>query len=108
MKLDDMTIGEAKQLSAMFNGVQVLPFSVGEKVFIRTVTHHLTGRVSAICGNFIVLDTAAWIADDGRFMECIEQGKINEVEPVSCPVRVNTSSIIDVYEWRHELPTKQK
>ena len=83
-------------------------FSIGENVFIRTVTHHLTGRIGAITGQFLVLEHAAWIADDGRFGQAIEDGVLNEVEPVTGRVRVNIGSIIDVYEWRHPLPREQK
>ena len=83
-------------------------FVIGEKVFIRTVTYHLTGRIVKIVGKFLTLADAAWIADDGRFMDCIQNGKLNEVEPVKCEVRVNLGSIIDVYEWAHDLPRCQK
>lgn len=84
------------------------PFKIGEKLFIRTVTHHLTGRVTAINGAFLTLSEAAWVADDGRFQEAINKGELNEVEPVDVPVRVNTESFIDVYEWIHELPRVRK
>lgn len=85
-----------------------LPFTIGESVFIRTVTHHLTGRIVSIDGAFLTLEDAAWIADDGRFMNAINDGRLNEVEPVNCKVRVNTESFIDVYEWKHPLPRVQK
>lgn len=85
-----------------------MPWGVGDKVFLRTVTHHLTGRVKKIVGKFLVLEDAAWIADNGRFMNFIQEGKANEVEPVMCDVIVNTDSLIDGYEWRHALPREQK
>lgn len=85
-----------------------MPWSVGDKVFLRTVTHHLTGRVKKIVGKFLVLEEAAWIADNGRFMQFIEDGTVSEVEPVTCEVIVNTDSLIDGYEWRHPLPRQQK
>ena len=85
-----------------------LPWKVGDKVFLRCVTHHQTGRVKRIHGKFLVLEEAAWIADDGRFMEAIETGKLSEVEPVTCEVVVNTDALIDAYEWRHPLPREQK
>lgn len=85
-----------------------IPFAVGECVFIRTVTHHLTGRITAINGAWLTLADAAWIADDGRFMAAIENGTLGEVEPVTCPVRVNMESAIDAYPWRHALPREQK
>lgn len=83
-------------------------FVVGEPVFLRTVTFHLTGRVIAIKDGFLVLDNAAWIPSDGRFMQAINDGALEEVEPVDVFVRVNISSIVDAYHWSHELPRKQK
>lgn len=99
-----------KLLKMLLNdeGQSEMPWSVGDKVFLRTVTHHLTGRVKKIIGKFLVLEDAAWIADNGRFMNFIQEGKVNEVEPVTCQVIVNTDSLIDGYEWRHDLPREQK
>lgn len=84
------------------------PFKVGDKVFIRTVTHHQTGRITAIRGAFLTLADAAWIPSDGRFTQAINDGVLDEVEPVDGPVHVNMLSIIDSFEWRHDLPRKQK
>jgi hypothetical protein len=84
-----------------------LPFEIGEKYYFRTVTHHQTGRVKAIIGKFVVLEDAAWIADSGRWKDAIESGRLSEVEPVEVEVYVNTDSLIDAYEWEHELPRKQ-
>jgi len=83
-------------------------FVVGEPIFMRTVTYHLTGRIIAIKNGFLVLDNAAWIADDGRFTQAINNGELKEVEPVNSFVRVNISSIVDAYHWSHDLPRQQK
>lgn len=83
-------------------------FTIGESVFIRTVTYHITGRIIAVKQNFLILEDAAWIADDGRFMDCINDGILQEVEPVDVLVRVNIESFIDVYEWKHPLPRSRK
>lgn len=85
-----------------------LPFEVGEKVYIRTVTHHQTGRIKEIVGPFIVLEDAAWIGDSGRWMDALKTGELNEVEPVFHPMRVNSEAIIDVCVWDHPLPREQK
>lgn len=110
MNIDNMTIKEVKEITAMLSPTKTpaLPFEVGEKYFIRTVTYHLTGQVKAIVGNFLVLTDAAWIADSGRFMAAIESGTLDEVEPVTCEVFVNTDSICDAFAWRHDLPRVQK
>jgi len=84
------------------------PFKVGDSLFIRTITHHLTGRVTAITGKFLTLEEAAWIADDGRFSDAINTGNLAEVEPVDVQVYVNTDSFLDVYPWRHALPRVRK
>ena len=44
---------------------------IGHKFFFRTVTYHLTGKVTGRMGNILKLEKAAWIADSGRFRECI-------------------------------------
>ncbi len=86
----------------------LVPFAIGAQYFIRTVTYHLTGRVVNIVGQFLVLEDAAWIADSGRFTQAINQGTLNEVEPVNGPVIVNLNSITDAFNWAHELPKAQK
>jgi hypothetical protein len=80
---------------------------IGKKFFFRTVTYHLVGEVVKKLGNFLQLEGASWIADSGRFMQCIKEGTLNEVEPVGT-VFVNLETVVDFYPWRHALPTKQK
>ena len=87
--------------------VQKTPFEIGQAYFFRTVTYHLTGRVTAIVGGFLLLDQAAWIADSGRFARAIADGELSEVEPVGKAI-VNLSAITDAFPWIHELPEKQK
>jgi len=88
------------------------PFVIGEKVFIRTVTFHCTGKITGIkkAGDcyFLVLEDAAWVASSGRFSTAIEEGTLDEVEVVSTPIRVNVSSIVDVFHWNHPLPRTTK
>ena len=89
------------------------PVQIGKQVFIRTVTMYHTGVIVAIKeGPFprIVLDQACWIADAGRFHDALSKGPdvFNEVEPFVGTVAVSTNSIVDVTEWKHPLPYKQK
>lgn len=85
-----------------------VPFQIGKKYYIRTVTYHATGKVKRIKGGFLVLTDAAWIADSGRFREAITDGVLNEVEPVDCEMYLNIASITDAFEWKHKLPRTQK
>lgn len=80
---------------------------IGKSYFFRTVTYHMTGKVKRIVGSFVVLTDAAWIADSGRFMDCIKSGKLNEVEPVG-NAYLNLSTVVDFFDWKHELPKTQK
>ena len=83
------------------------PFGVGQSYFIRTVTYHLVGRITRICGNFLQLEDASWVADSGRFTQAIREGKLEEVEPVGSAL-VNIASITDAFPWLHALPKEQK
>ena len=83
------------------------PFKVGESWFMRGVTYHLVGKVAKLEGKFLVLENASWIADSGRFMNAIKEGKLSEVEPVGDAV-INTDAIVDAFPWKHKLPDMQK
>ena len=84
------------------------PFVVGDVLFVRTLTHHFTGRVIRVHGNYLLLHEGAWIADDGRFQQAIDEGTLEEIEPVKEPFWVNMESCVDVHYWRHALPREQK
>lgn len=110
MEIDNLTLGQIKQLKNLLGGVehQPLPFQIGEKVFIRTVTHYQTGKVKEIVGKFIILDEAAWIADSGRFHDALTKGTLSEVEPIPGTIRINSDTIVDAFPWTHDLPKVQK
>lgn len=80
---------------------------VGKKLFIRTVTYHMVGEVTKLVGKFFQLKNASWVADSGRFMNAIKEGTLDEVEPVGS-AWLNTDSIVDIFLWKHKLPTSQK
>ena len=80
---------------------------IGKAFFFRTVTYHLTGKVTGIIGSTLKLKDAAWIADSGRFMQAIKDGKLNEVEPVG-EAYVNLNTVVDFFPWKHKLPMEQK
>lgn len=87
--------------------ISTLDDLVGQKLFIRTVTYHMTGKVVKRMGAFIQLEDAAWIADSGRFSDALKTGKLNEVEPVGT-MWVNLNSVVDFFPWKHKLPLEQK
>lgn len=102
MNLNDLTLGQIKELQTIFNGAtnrsteKPCPFEVGEKYLIRTVTFTLTGQVKSKVGDFLVLEHADWIADTGRFSLALEdQEKFNEVEPFKNDAIVAKNAIVD-------------
>ena len=81
---------------------------IGKCYLIRCVTHYYTGRLVAISETDFVLDDAAWIADTGRFSDCLKTGTMNEVEPFPDPVIVFRGSAVDATEWKHPLPREKR
>ncbi len=109
LEISDETYEKIKeQLSAdELIDISTLDDLVGQKLFIRTVTYHMTGEVVKRMGAFIQLKDAAWIADSGRFNEAIKNGTLNEVEPVGT-AWINLSSVVDFFPWKHKLPKEVK
>jgi hypothetical protein len=102
MNIENLTISECRQIAALvMNPIQTSnqshPFEIGANYFIRTVTHHLTGKLIEVYPTELVLIDAAWIADDGRLSEALKTETFAEVEPFADNKRVviGRQSIID-------------
>lgn len=109
MNINDLTLGQIKEIQSMgFSGDQSLPFEIGKAYLFRTVTHIEVGRVKAIKGQFVELEDASWIADTGRYHDCLSEGVFNEVEPYPLYTGINTQSLINYAPWPHDLPREQK
>ncbi len=89
---------------------ETAPWKVGSNYFIRTVTHHYTGKLVAVYDKEIVLLDAAWIADDGRFMQAVASGSFGEIEPYpdGLEVIVGRGAILDAVTIAFALPRSQK
>lgn len=103
MNIEQLTIGEALQIAALFGQQQQSaihqPFQIGKHYLIRTVTMIDTGRVVEVGPQEIVLEDAAWIADTGRFADALQKSEWGEVEPFpDGRVIVGRSAIIDAVE----------
>jgi len=113
MDIDSLTIGEARKLATMFHGQASQeprhPWQIGKAYFIRTVTHHITGRLVDVTTQELVLEDAAWIPDDGRFAQAVDTGNFKEVEPWPSGRRViiGRGSLIDAGEIE-TTPRSQK
>jgi hypothetical protein len=102
MDIDKLTIGEVKELAALFRHGQPTDNSAWElsKIYlIRTVTMIDTGRLVAVTDHELVLEDAAWIADTGRFTQAVEKAEFGEVEPFPTGrVIIGRGSIIDAVQ----------
>jgi hypothetical protein len=109
MNVNDLTLGQLRELQYSVSGPVFEPFlNVGKAYFIRSVTHHYTGKCVKCTKEWVELEDAAWIADDGRFNEFLKTGNANEVEPYVNSVRIPIGCILDATEWQHALPRSVK
>jgi hypothetical protein len=124
MNINDLTVGQAKELAAMFckqpinENVKSEPceelkqisgvWEVGKNYLIRTVTMIDTGKLLMVTNQELVLEDAAWIPDTGRYADAIKSCKFSEVEPYPAgKVIINRSAIIDAVMIEN-LPRDQK
>ena len=101
ININDITIGEAQNLCAIFNSAKTVqsdhPYKIGEIYQIRTVTMGYVGRLKSVYQQELVLEDAAWIPDFGRWTQACETGDYNEVEPFrkGQPVIIGRGTILD-------------
>lgn len=109
MNIDELTIGEAKEISRFFQSTPptLHPWKVGEAYHIRTVTHYWTGLLVHVTEQELVLCDACWIPDTGRFHNFFTEGP-HESEPVEGNVIIGRGAIVDAQEWTIQLPRLQK
>jgi hypothetical protein len=114
MNVDNMTIGELKQITQLLSSsankpaMAEHPYKIGQTYLIRTVTHYFTGKLVEIYEHEFVLENSAWIADTGRFSDALKTGVLNEIEPIPGRHIVMRGPGVDCSEWNHKLPDKQK
>lgn len=114
MNINEMTIGQAKELAALFSGTassQVQSnYPVGKNVIVRTVTMIYTGRLEQVTATDLVLVDCSWIPETERFMKFVAEGAVKECEPYpdGLPVYINRGALLDMCELRKELPRSQK
>ena len=84
------------------------PWQIGANYLIRTVTMIDTGTLVAVTEHELVLESAAWVADTGRFADAIAKAEFLEVEPFpEGQVIVGRGAIIDAVKIK-TTPRSQK
>src|SRR3990167_1733649 len=105
--LDDLTVGQVKELAKMAGGGLNTehPYQVGKNYFIRCVTHYYAGRLVRVTAQELVLEEAAWIADTGCFAQAMETGDFSEVEPYPAQeLIIGRGAVVDAIQGSWTLP----
>ena len=98
---------EKKKQNATSKPVGV--WQVGKAYVLRTVTMIDVGNLVEVTENELVLESAAWIADTGRWNEFLKNGSYSECEPFpQGKVIVGRNALIDAVLWEHDLNFKVK
>jgi hypothetical protein len=106
---EEVKASAAARIAAETPGEIVDGWQIGKNYFIRTVTHHYTGTLTAVYDKELVLMNAAWIADDGRFMQAVATGSFSDVEPYpDRPVILGRGAVLDATVITFPLPRTQK
>ena len=110
MNIDELTIGQIKEINSMIGQGQVndkSPWVIGRKYLVMTVTMYITGELIGVYEKELLLKDAAWVADTGRFSENLKSCEFEEVEPFNHDVIVGRGTIVDATEI-DILPKEQK
>ena len=112
MDINELTVGQINELKSMFGSScsppSTGPVAVGDKVFIRTVTYHLIGKVVQVRKNWVQLSLPSWVASSGRWHTALHEGVLDEVEMCMDHCWVNLDTATDIHPWVHDLPTESK
>jgi len=102
-------VEELKKVKETVGKKQEGVWIIGENYFIRTVTMALCGKLVQVTEQEFVLESAAWVADTGRFCKFLSDGTPDEVEPFpEGRVIVGRGGLIDAMIWQHDLLRKVK
>jgi hypothetical protein len=105
--LIEKLLEKALQEECSSGAINDCPFEIGKAYLIRTVTYHQVGVLKDIVGDFLIFKDASWVADSGRFSECISKGTFNEIEYVG-PIIINKTAIVDAFPWENKVPKESK
>lgn len=90
--------------------VKGTPYLLEQNYLIRTVTMIYTGKLKEVYDKELVITSAAWIPDTGRWQQAVEKGSFSEVElyPETARIIINRDVILDCSPIIFELPKNQK
>ena len=95
----ELTISELQELTEASRDIDD-HWVIGNWYLIRTVTMIQTGKLKSVGSKELVLTDACWIADTGRFHDCLKNPEtIKEAEPFIDDVIVGRGAIVDATKW---------
>lgn len=80
---------------------------VGKNLFIQTATFHYTGTIKKIIGKLIQLENAVWQAYQPRLSDFLQNGALNEIEPVG-DCWIHFDWIVAITPYKHNILMVQK
>lgn len=114
MNIDELTLGQLKEISKTC-GVSLkstnkakLPFSIGDKLLILTVTSFHVGILVSVTREFFVLNDGGWVANTGRLGNALDTGNLVEFERAPREFGVARNAIVSWYPWLHAIPQVSK
>lgn len=117
MNINDLTLGEAKQLASLFEPSKESAsngdcefYEVGKSFMVMTIAHYIVGELVGFNDRELFFKKASVVVDTGRFMNCAKNGELDEVEPYpdNMKVKVSRDAIVRAHPWMFALPLSQK
>ena len=116
MNINDLTLGQAKELASLFQpasvpiAMQWHPFEIDKNYIVRTVTMIYTGKLVEVGPQELVLVDCSWIPETDRYMQFVENGSVKECEPYPDGRRVviGRGGLTDAVVLEAGLPRSQK
>ena len=112
MNINDLTLGQVKELSRLFNKDEVMPhpYKIGKNYIIRTVTMIFVGTLKEVTPQELVLTDAAWIPETERYTDMLANGQVKKCEPFpnGNDVIIGRGALIDCCIWNNPLLRTQK
>ena len=121
MNINDLTLGQIRELQSITIGASAQHpsnspsnspsnYPVGRNVMVRTVTMIYTGFLLEVTATDLVLIDCSWIPETARFMQFVADGLVAKCEPYpeGLPVYINRGALLDMCEWKTDLPRYQK
>jgi hypothetical protein len=86
------------------------PYVIGQNYLVETCTKYFTGKLVRVTDKELILSSAAWVADTGKYSTALSTGQLNEVEmlPIDFTPIISRGAIVTVIPISFNLPNSTK